>query len=136
MFVCMGFSSRSRIFHSYWVVTITDKRASKFDLCSALMAIEQWRFFSVLHVLWHGESVYNGHLRGPVTLTLIVERLAVELSLPVFTTKICRGWDLNTQPSASGANALTFCATVAVMKYTGSIYLSNWLFFYRLFMHV
>ena len=36
---------------------------------SALMAIEQWELFSVLHPLWHGASVYNGKLRGPVTLT-------------------------------------------------------------------
>ena len=34
----------------------------------------------------HTASVYNGHLRGPVTLTPITERLAVELSLPVLTT--------------------------------------------------
>ena len=26
-----------------------------------------------------GSSIYNGHLRGPVTLTLVAERLAVEL---------------------------------------------------------
>ena len=31
--------------------------------------------------LWHGASVYNGHLRGHVTLTPNTERLAVELSL-------------------------------------------------------
>ena len=55
------------------------------------MAIEQWGFLSVPHLLWHGASVYNGHLWGPVTLTPIAERLAVELSLPVFTTKVCRG---------------------------------------------
>ena len=47
---------------------------------------EQWGFFSVPHLLWHGASVFNGHLRGPVTLTPIAERSAVELSLPVFTT--------------------------------------------------
>ena len=35
------------------------------------------------HLLRHGASVYNGHLRGPVTLTPIAERLAVDLSLPV-----------------------------------------------------
>ena len=35
-------------------------RAANFDLCSALMAIEQWWFFSVPHLLWHGASVYNG----------------------------------------------------------------------------
>ena len=41
-------------------------------------------------------SVYNGHHRGPVTLTPIAERLAVELSLPVYTTQVFRGWDSNT----------------------------------------
>ena len=50
------------------------------------MAIEQWGFFCVSHLLSHGASIYNGHLRGPGTLTPIVERLAVELSLPVFAT--------------------------------------------------
>ena len=61
-------------------------RAANFDLCSVLMAIEQWGFFSVSHLLWHGPSLYNGHLQGPVTLTPVAERLAVVLSLPVFTT--------------------------------------------------
>ena len=45
------------------------------------MAIEHWGFFSVPHLLWHGASVYNGHLRGPVILTPIAERFKVELSL-------------------------------------------------------
>ena len=106
-----GLSSHSRIFH-----VDTSPLPVKFDLCSALMAIDQWGFFSVSHLLWHGAYVYNGHLRGPVKLTPIAERLAVELSLPVFTTKVCRGWDSNTQPSACGANALTNCATAADFK--------------------
>ena len=45
--------------------------------------------FSVLHLLWQGASVYNGHLRGPVTLTPVAKRLAVELFLSVFTTYKC-----------------------------------------------
>ena len=60
-----------------------------------------------------GDSVYNVHLRGPVTLTPIVEHLPVELRLPVFTTYVCRGWHANTQSSACGAKALTHCATAA-----------------------
>ena len=40
--------------------------------------------------LRHGPTVYNNHLRGPVTLTRVAERLAVELSLPVFTTWVFR----------------------------------------------
>ena len=52
-------------------------RAANSDRCSALMAIEQWGFFSVPYLLWHRASVYNGYLRGPVTLTPNAERLAV-----------------------------------------------------------
>ena len=37
-----------------------------------------------------------------MTLTPIAERLAVELSLPVFTTLVRRGWDSNTQPRLRG----------------------------------
>ena len=70
----------------------------------------------MLYLLWHGASVYNGHLRGPVTPTPIAERLAVDLSLPVFTILVCRGWDSNTQPFACGANALIHCATAAFCK--------------------
>ena len=110
MFVCLGFivplenfSLICRRHHNWW-------RVANFDLCSALMAIEQWGFFSVPHLLWHGVSVYNYHLRGPVPLTPIAERLAVELSLPLFTISVCRGWDSNTQPP----NALIHCATAAV----------------------
>ena len=52
-------------------------RAANIDLCSALMAIEQWGFFNVPHLLRHGPTVYNDHLRGPVTLIPVAERLAV-----------------------------------------------------------
>ena len=78
-FFTLEFSLKWRCHHYQW-------RAANFDLCSALMSFRQWGFFSVSHLLWHGISVYNGHLRGPVTLTPIPESLAVELSLSVFTT--------------------------------------------------
>ena len=77
------------------------------------MAIEKWVFFIVPHLLWHGASVYNSHLQGPVTLAPIADRLAV--LLPVFTTYVWRGWDLNTQSSPCDANALTNCTTAAVI---------------------
>ena len=73
-------------------------RAANFDPCSELMAIELWGFFSVSYLLWHGESVYNGQLRGSMTLTPNAERLAVELLLPVLTTfyvflsKFCKNY--------------------------------------------
>ena len=73
----------------------------------------QWVFFHVPHLLWHGAPVYNGHLRGPVTLTPIAFQLAVEQSLPVLKAKVCCGWESNTQPYACRAIALTHCATAA-----------------------
>ena len=79
------------------------------------MAIQQWEFFIVPHVLWHGTSVYNGQLWGPVTLTPIAESFAGELTLPFFTTWVCRGRDLNTKLSACEANALAHCFTAAVI---------------------
>ena len=44
-------------------------RAAKFNLSSALKASKQWGFYRVPHLLWHGASVYNCHLGGPVTHT-------------------------------------------------------------------
>ena len=85
------------------------------------MAIEQLGgggFCNTPHLLWHGPSVYKGHLLGPVTLTPIAERIAVELSQPVFTTKVHRGWDSNTKHSTCEAKALTHDATNAVPRQT------------------
>ena len=77
--------NRSRLFALFWsksfikktlkgfVCSLIIKRFNVLTLCSALMTIEQWGFFSVPHLLWHGTSVCNGHLRGPVTLTPITE---------------------------------------------------------------
>ena len=73
-----NFSLMWRRHHYRW-------RAANFDLYSTLMTMEQWVFFSVPRLLWHGASVYKCHFRGPVTLTPIAERLAVKLSLPVCT---------------------------------------------------
>ena len=42
----------------------------------------------MLNPLRYGPTVYNGHLRGPVTLTPVAERLAVELSLPVLFLRL------------------------------------------------
>ena len=43
------------------------------DLYSALMTIMISGFFNVQRLLWQGPTVYNGHLRGPVTLTPVAE---------------------------------------------------------------
>ena len=69
-----SFSSHLRIFHSYGDFT---------NACWGLQILTYARHswsFCVSHLQWHGTSVYNGHLRGPVTLTLVAERLAIESS--------------------------------------------------------
>ena len=56
--------------------------------------------------------------RGPVTLTLIAECLALELSLPVLQLR-------SIAASACEANALTHCATAAVPGFVAFVQLSN-----------
>ena len=81
MFVCLGV---------FFVLFFTPMETSP-------LPVKGCKFWSMLgthghvqHLLWQGTSVYNGHLRGPVRLTPIAERLAVELSLPVFTLGLSR----------------------------------------------
>ena len=126
LFVCLfvlelivpleNFSLIWRRHHYQW-------RAANFDLCSALVAMEQWGFFSMPHLLWHGALVYNCYFRGPATLTSVAEGLAVELLLPMSTPWVCRGWDSSTKSSACEANARTDCSTAAV--FTTSLYLNK-----------
>ena len=112
----LGFSSHSTFFsliwrrHHYWW------RATNFEICSTLMVIEQWEFFNMPHQLWNGPTFYNGHLRGPVTITPVAKRLAVEMTLPVLMTWVCRGWDSNSQPFACEPNVLTDCITAVALK--------------------
>ena len=91
LFVCLGLYIPLENFSLIWRQHHYRWRAVNFYLHSTLVAIEQWGFFSVPHLLWHGASVHNGHLRGPLTLKPITKRLVVELLLPVFTTlMVCR----------------------------------------------
>ena len=84
LFVCLeggGGSSHSTIFHHCrWTAT---------KIPPMLGSYGHWAmsFFNVSHLLWHGPTVYNGHLRGPLTLTPIAKRWAEELVLPVLTTR-------------------------------------------------
>ena len=71
LFVCLVFIVPLENCSLIWESQHYRWRAADFDLCSVFMTIEQWRFFSVPHLLWHGPSVYNGHLRGPMPLKLI-----------------------------------------------------------------
>ena len=67
-------------------------------------------------------SVYNGHLRGPVTLIPVAERLAVELTR---LRSVAAGIRTPLEPPACEANALTDCATAAVIL-IDTCYLESW----------
>ena len=57
--------------------------------------------------------LYNGHLRGPATLTPVAERLAVELLQAVLKTKVSP--DRRSNPDLSHAwRTLYYYATAAV----------------------
>ena len=102
-FVCLifawGFSSYLRNFHSYWDVTSAGEGLQILTCARHSWAIEQSGLFSVPHLLWHGSSFYTGHLpktRDTRSHYCRGFNLAMELSLPVFTTEACRALDSNT----------------------------------------
>ena len=111
-------SSHPKIFHSImWRRHHCLSSVTNFDLCSTIMAIEIWGFFSVPHLLWHGATLYNGHHRG---MTRIRDPnpycQAFECGAAVtncfYDLGLSRlGFELPT--SACEANALTACATDA-----------------------
>ena len=100
LFVCLGFSSHLRIFHSYGDITIDGE-----GLQILTYARHSWPLSSESSLAC---------LRRPVSLESIAEHLAVELSLSLFTTQVCCGWDSNNQHSACKVNALTHCPTATV----------------------
>ena len=61
-----GFISRSKIVHWYGDVTITGEGLH--SLIYTLIAIEQWGFFCVPHLVGHEASVHNSNPRGPVII--------------------------------------------------------------------
>ena len=62
-----------------------------------------------------GPAVYNGHLRGPVTLTPIAECLALALSLAVFKTKVCH--DLGSNIDLPHAKRTRYLYATAAVHY-------------------
>ena len=108
-----SFSSHSRIFHSFEDVTIAGEGLQILTYVRHLWPLSSegslacHAFCDTGHafIIVISEDVCHSHHNA--------ERLAVELSLPVLASWVCRGWDSNTQPSAFGANALTHCATAA-----------------------
>ena len=67
LFVCLRFYVPLKDFSLIWRRHHYRWRVRNSDLCSALMAINQWVFFNVPHLLWHRPTLDNGYPRGPVT---------------------------------------------------------------------
>ena len=85
-------------------------------------AWRSWRLssdcFTLPQLMWHGSSVNNGHLQGPMTLTPVAYRLAVELSLFVLTNQVCRDRGSNPDlPRKKSAEIFQsqYCIHVAVL---------------------
>ena len=88
LFVCLFFVPLKN-FSLIWRRHYWRWRAANFDLCSALMAIKQWVFFSMphLHVYCDTRPGFSwSHPIWLVTFTPFTKCLGVELSLPVLTT--------------------------------------------------
>ena len=76
-FFCLfGFYFKPKFF-THIETSPSSVKPSHFDLYSTLMITEQW-----------GHTNCNGHLQGPLTLTIATECVPVDLSLPVLT-KVC-----------------------------------------------
>ena len=67
-FVCLEVFVPLENFSHIWGRHHCQWRAANFDLCTALMATAQWGFFRVSQLLWHGASVYYGHLAVEMSL--------------------------------------------------------------------
>jgi hypothetical protein len=63
--IIYGFTSRSRIFHSYGDITTAGEELQKFGLCSVLRAFERGGIFIMPHLLWHGTSFFPISFEGP-----------------------------------------------------------------------
>ena len=61
LFVCVEFIVPLENFSLTWRRHHCRWRAANFDLCSVLMAMEQWGFFNVPHLLWQGPTLYKSH---------------------------------------------------------------------------
>ena len=57
--VCLlGFRGPTRDFFTHIIYHQYLWRAANFDQYSAVIVIKEWRFFRVIHLLWHGSYVY------------------------------------------------------------------------------
>ena len=102
LFICLGYFVPLENFSYIWRLHHCRWRAANFDLCPALMVIEQWEFFSVPHLLWHGASICNDYLRGARDTHTYCRAFSSGAVTTRFYDLGFSGlaWDSNTQPSA------------------------------------
>ena len=115
LFVCLEFIVPLENFSLIWRRHHCRWKAANFDLCSALMAIEQWGFFNVPHLLRHGPNLYNGHLRGPVTLTSVCRAFGSWAVTTCFRTQVC--CDRGSNPDLPHRRRTLFLFATAVTQY-------------------
>ena len=89
LFVCLGIIVPLENLSLIWRRHHCRWRAAKFDLCSALISIEQWRFYTLSHLLRHGASVNNNHLWGHMTLTFGIGAVTT-----CFYDLVRSGWEM------------------------------------------
>ena len=68
LFICLGFIVPFENFSLIWRRHHYRWIAWNFDVYLPPMTSEQWGYFVVPQLLWHGASVYNGHLLPSVWL--------------------------------------------------------------------
>ena len=120
-FFVWSLSPHSRIYHSLEDVTISGEGLHIFTYARHLWPLSSEGSFAC-HTYYDTGRPFIMVISENPWHTPIAERLAGELSLPVLTTYICRGWNSNTQPSACGANALTHCDTAAACNFLHIMY--------------
>ena len=103
LFVCLGISSHSRIFHSYGDVTIAGEGLQIFTY------IRHSQYYCDT-----GQSLFNYHPRVPVTHTCC-PAYGSRAATACFYVLGFRGWDSNTQPSACKASSLSHFTNAAVL---------------------
>ena len=112
-FDCLEFSTHTRIFHSFQVVTFADE-----GLQILIYTWHVWLLSSESSLACHAycDTGHKFHLYWSSPRTRDTPTLCRAFGSGVVTTcfnDLCRGWDSNTQPSACGVKALNHCAITA-----------------------
>ena len=116
LFVCLGFFVPLENFSPKWrrlyfrvglqiftYARLSWPLSSDFSLPCQTYCVTTHLFIMVIReILWNSQ--------------ILTRVFAVNLSLLVFTTKICRGWDSNSQPSTYSASSITKGAITAAIE--------------------